>query len=190
MTLRADSFSSTSEVKAFTRHLLNSNSTGYTTFNSTTRPSLTEVEKFIDRVSGVLNVALWTGGFNPSSIRSNSTARLPCDDLVTAKAVAYVELTQRGEGFGNEEQNRYGAFMGLSAKTANAFVDQNALGWKRMGVTVANAASEGLAFTALDAQDQRSDPDDTSLEQPLFSRKQFDSHGAPGSLAGEGDDQN
>ena len=90
--------------------------------------------------------------------------------------MALVELTQRGEGFGNEENNRYGAFRGLT-KPANEMVEGNSLGWKRMGVAVANAASEGLKFTALDAQAERADPDDSSLEQPLFSRRQFDSHG-------------
>jgi hypothetical protein len=53
MAIRGDSYSSTGEVKAFTRHLLN----GQSNFNSTTRPTVTELEKFIDRASGVLNLA-------------------------------------------------------------------------------------------------------------------------------------
>jgi len=63
MAIRADSFSSTSEVKAFTRHLLD----GQSAFNSTTRPTATELEKFIDRASGVLNVAIARAGFTPST---------------------------------------------------------------------------------------------------------------------------
>src|SRR3990167_4310940 len=142
MSIRSDSYSSTSEVKTFVRHLLNSNSTGYTTFNSTTRPTLAEVEKFIDRVSGVLNGAIWRAGFSPTNIQANSTAKLICDDFVTMQSVAQIELTQRGEGFGSEENNRFGAFRGL------------------------------------DVQADRTDPDDSSLEQPAFKRRQFDNRGA------------
>ena len=45
MTLRLDSYASVAEVTAFTRHLLD----GQSAFNSTTRPTVTELEKFIDR---------------------------------------------------------------------------------------------------------------------------------------------
>lgn len=171
MTIRADSFSSTSEVKAFTRHLINV--AGATTFNSTTRPTLTEVEKFIDRASGVLNSALWKGGLAPASIKANSTATLACDDWVTDRVVAYAELTQRGEGFTSQEGNRYGAFIGLH-KEADDFVKAMSLGFKNMGVSVAVQSGRGLAFTGLTAQSQRTDPDDTTLEQPLFTRRGFD----------------
>jgi hypothetical protein len=54
MTLRADSYSSVNEVLAFTRYHLD----GQNAFNSTTQPTVTEVEKFVDRASGLLNVAL------------------------------------------------------------------------------------------------------------------------------------
>src|SRR5512145_2945202 len=106
MAIRADSYSSTSEVKAFTRHLLD----GQSAFNSTTRPTGTELEKFIDRASGVLNLALGGGGFAPSSVIANSTAKLACDDWVTSRAAEYVELTQRGTGYSDAEGSRTAAF--------------------------------------------------------------------------------
>lgn len=172
MAIRADSFSSTSEVKAFTRHLINV--AGATTFNSTTRPTLTEVERFIDRASGVLNSALWKGGFNPSRVKANTTATLSCDDWVTYRTVAYAELTQRGEGFSQNEGSRSGAFIGLLYKEADEFVKSVSLGFKNMGVTVAVPASRGLIFTGLSAQAERSDPSDAALEQPIFTRRGFD----------------
>ena len=54
MTLRGDSYGTSDEVLAFTKHLLS----GEETFNAATRPTDTEVDKFIDRASGILNVAL------------------------------------------------------------------------------------------------------------------------------------
>lgn len=169
MALRADSYSSTGEVKAFTRHLL----AGQTNFNSTTRPTLTDLEKFIDRVSGVLNIALSQAGFRPEDFRANSTAKLMGDDWVTTQAVKYTELTQRGTGYSEQDGSRIGAFNGLY-KAAENFIDANKLGITRIGVTQTFKLSDGLQFTALAAPDLRSDPQDSSLQQPAFTRNQFD----------------
>ena len=168
MTIRADSFSSVDEVKGYTRHLLD----GQSTFNSTTRPTVTEIEKFIDRASGVLNVAIASRGFRPSSVYANSTAKLACDDWVTQKAVKYTELTQRGTGYSAEEGSRTAAFS--MEKSAADFVSANALGFIYLGISQTYKASAGLIFTGLDIQSDRDDPDDTSREQPLFVRKDFD----------------
>jgi hypothetical protein len=170
MAIRGDSYSSTSEVKAFTRHLLN----GQTAFNSTTRPTSTELEKFIDRASGVLNLALAAGGFTPSVVYVNSTTKLACDDWTTARAAEYAELTHRGVGYSDAEGSRTAGFRNLH-KSANEFVAANSLGFVRLGVTQAYKMSDGLAFTGLDAQSERVDPDNSSLEQPKFTRGQFDS---------------
>ena len=169
MALRGDSYSSTSEVKAFTRHLLD----GETGFNSTTIPTGTELEKFIDRASAMLNVAVRKVGIAPSAIRANSTATLTCDDWVTARAAEYVELTQRGTGYSDEEGSRTSVLSGLH-KAADSFAESMAFGWKREGVTVADDGSQGLVFTALDKRSERDDPDSTTLEQPKFRRAQFD----------------
>lgn len=160
-------YSSAAEVTAFTRHLLG----GQSAFNSTTRPTGTELTKFLDRAGAALNVALEGKGI--STPITNTTAKLLCDDWVTMQAAMYVEMTQRGMGFGSEEGTRISYFKGLYTR-ANEFAKENALGFSRMGVTVQNKVSEGLQFTGLTAQDDRADPDDETLEQPLFRRHQFD----------------
>lgn len=167
MTLRADSYGSTSEVKANTRHLLD----GQSTFNTTTRPTLTELEKFIDRASGILNVAL--RGVGLSVPITNSTAKLSCDDWVVNHATAHVEMTQRGAGFSEDQNTRAGSFMALN-ESAQEFAAMMAIGFRRLGVTVSDKVSDGLQFTGLDARDQRSDPDDSTLRQPRFERGKFD----------------
>ena len=169
MTIRADSYSSTSQVKAFTRHLLD----GQTSFNSTTRPTGTELEEFIDSASGVLNVSLAQRGFMPSAVKSNSTASLMCGDWVRMQCVKYVELTQRGTGYSDAEGSRIGAFNGLY-KSADDFVERNKLGIQRLGVTQAYKLSDGLQFTGLDAPVNRTDRTDESLAQPMFTRNQFE----------------
>ena len=167
MSIRADSYGSVAEVVAYTRHLLDNG----TNFDDSTRPNLVEVERLIDRASGLLNVALNVEGLTTPV--TNSTAKLACADWVVNQAAAYVELTQRGAGYDGTENNRPGSFLNLN-KSAQEFAKANALGFKRLGVVVSHAMSEGLQFTGLDAQDERSDPDDTTLEQPKFSRGLFD----------------
>ena len=169
MAIRADSYSSTSEVKAFTRHLLD----GQSTWNSTSRPTLTDMEKFIDRASGVLNSALASAGLPPANVRANTTAKLSADDWVTARASEYAELSRRGAGYSDGEGSRTAAFRNLY-KSAEEFVAANSLGFIRLGVTQTTKLSSGLVFTAQDAQADRPDRSDTSLEQPFAERKQWD----------------
>lgn len=160
-------YSSTGEVTAFTRHLLD----GQSAFNSTTRPNSTELSRFLVRASGVLDVAIAGAGFTVPI--TNSTAKLACDDWTTARATEYVELTQRGVGYSGEEGSRVLSFRNM-AKSAMEFIKENKLGFVYLGVPVAHSASSGLSFTGLDAHSERDDPSDSTLEQPLFTRRQFD----------------
>lgn len=169
MAIRADSYSSTSEVKAVVRYLLD----GQPGFNSTTIPTGGELEKFIDRASGVLNLALASVGFNASDLRANSTAKLSLDDWVTAQSATWAEVTQRGMGSSNGEGNRVFTFQGLT-KRAMQFAQENELGFKRLGVHVASPDHQGLAFTGLTKSGLRTDPSNTGLEQPFARRNQFD----------------
>lgn len=176
MPIRSDSYSDSTSVLAFTKHLLN----GQSAFNSTTRPTMTEVIKFIDRASGVLNIALSSAGFAPAAIIANSTAKLACDEFVTEQAVVYVELTQRGVGYSDQQGSRTASFKGLSiqkpimATAAQDFVGINKLGFQRLGVTQQHPLAEGLQFTAIGDQADRPDITDSTLEQPFFKRRQFD----------------
>lgn len=167
MAIRGDSYGSVDEVTAFTRHLLS----GQNAFNSTTRPSLIEVERFIDRASGVMNAALAGAGFSVPV--TNSTAKLSIADWVVERAAEHVEITQRGVGYTDAEGNRRSAFRNLH-KSAGEFVKSNALALKRLGVAVGHRRSEGLAYTGMDAQADRMDPDDATKEQPKFRRGLFD----------------
>lgn len=169
MAIRSDSYSSTGEVKAFTRHLLD----GQVGFNTSTRPRATELEKFIDKASGVLNLAIAAAGFAPSAVYANSTAKLACDDWVSNYAVRYVELTQRGTGYSEQDGSRSAAFK--MGKDANEFVDANSVGFISIGISQSSStASDGLQFTGMTVRTQRADPDDTTKEQPFARRGLFD----------------
>ena len=163
-------YSSEAEVTAFTRHLLD----GAVAFNSTTRPTSTEVGTFLTRVCGVLDVALAAAGLAVPI--TQTTAKLACDDWVTAHTAEYIELTQRGVGYSDGEGTRTAAFRNLQ-KSAMDFAKENRAGFINLGVTTisGSALSDGLSFTGLDAVSDRADPDDAALAQPKFTRSLFDS---------------
>jgi hypothetical protein len=171
MAIRGDSYSSVDEVVAYTKHLLS----GSPTFDSSTRPTKVEVEKFIDRASGILNGVILGAGFAPATITANSTAKLALDDWTTNRAAMYAELTGRGAGWSESELTRTGTFKSL-ADDAAEYIEMLAPGWKMAGLTVADPSHQGLTFTALDKHSERDDPDSTSLEQPKIRRGMFD-HG-------------
>lgn len=164
MAIRSDSFASVDEVLSFTRHLLD----GHTTFGVDTRPTLTEIEKFIDRASALLNVAIAKAGFTPSSIYGNAVAKLACDDWVTQQAVKYVLYTQRNTGIFSDKDEVF--TMG----NATEFINDLLLGFSNLGIGQSNPSAEGLIFTGMTEQSQRNDPSDTTKEQPLFTRRKFD----------------
>ena len=169
MAIRSDSYGSVADVTAYTRHLLD----GQSAFNSTTRPTVTEVEGFIDRASGVLNNCILGAGFSPSDISSNSTAVLALDEWVVTRAARMVELTQRGTGYDGSEGSRLAGFDSMIDEACE-YVSKMTAGWKEQGITVSKPTSEGLEFTGLDEHDQRADPDDSTREQPKFRRGKFD----------------
>ena len=171
MTIRSDSYSSTAEVTAVTRHLLD----GESGFNSITRPTITELEKFIDRSSGVLNMAFLGAGFTPADIIANSTAKLSGDEWVTVHAAQWAEITQRGAGWSDEQNQRLG--QQAMMKDAAEYVAMVMPGLKEAGITTGKPSYQGLTFTGLTAQKDRVDPDDTSITQPSFTREQWDNNG-------------
>lgn len=168
MAIRADSYGTVDEVAAIARSLLR----GRSTFNATTTPTVTEVEKFIDRASAKLNVALQNKGL--SIPISNSTAKLDCDDWVVVKAAQFAELTLRGSGQRQPDgTSRFDFLAGLAGDAAE-FVEEQRLGWIRLGVGVGAPLSQGVQNTAETIQKDRVDPDNKSLEQPKFKRGQWD----------------
>ena len=167
MALSANSYSSVASVLAMTRHFLD----GADTFDAETRPNLTEVEGFIDEVSADLNDAIAACGF---SVPITATGpALACALWVRTKAAAMVELTARSTGFDGSEDSRYQSLWDLLGKDPFDWVGKRKKAWADQGVSVATDASDALTFTALKNHDNRTDPDLTTREQPMFRRRMF-----------------
>jgi hypothetical protein len=159
-------YSSVDEVAPYCRMFLE----GSISFGSESNPTRDEVDTVLDRLCGVLDLALQREGIAVPI--TNSTAKYACDDWVTRYAVMEVKRMAPGYGFNDENQNTMTSYKGLM-DSAMQFAKDNRLGFIDLGVTQTRNLSDGLAFTGQDAQSDRSDPDDTSLEQPMFTRGQW-----------------
>lgn len=151
MALRPDSYGSVDGVMALTRHLLD----GAARFSSLTRPTLAEVEGFLNRWSAMLNVALINR--EVAVPVSDAVVRLTCDQWVIRQAAAEVELTQRGVGFSEAEDSRASA---LRPESLDRFAESVASALRQLGAITTGRASSGLSYTG------------TSVA--LFKRGQFD----------------
>ena len=178
MALRADSYSSTGEVAAFCVDILGAQPA----FNTSTRPTLSQVERIIDRVSATLNVAL--NGAGLTTPISNTTARLDCDEWVTVQAAQKVKATRSGAGATDAQNSN-----AVTQVSAAAFAAEKRRGFVRLGVGVTTSLSAGLAFTGQDAKANRLDPSDPSLRQPAFLHGLFDDGEAVNYTDNIGDDE-
>lgn len=160
-------YATSAGVTAFTRHLLD----GEPEFNEYTRPTGDELTAFVDQINASLDGALAKYGF--STPLSNSTAILLCREWANRQGAKLVELTQRGAGFSEEENERVSALNGMY-DNACTFIYENALGLKRLGADVDHPDSEGVQYTALDTRVNRADVTNTGREQSKFYRGQWD----------------
>ena len=154
-------YSSMAEVMPYCRMYLN----GEVTFNGDTVPTDVEVEAVIGRMCGVLNMALQREGV--AIPITNTTAKLTCDDWVTRFSVNKIKRMSPGVGYSDENQDTMGSYKGL-IDSAMQFAKDNQLAFIDLGISQTHKASDGLAFTGQDVQSDRSDRDDSSLEQPIF----------------------
>ena len=157
-------YSSTAEVKTFTKHLLN----GMPNFNDSTNPTSDEVTTFLSYADAALNTALKVFGFATPITDTTADSKTLCDRWATIQVAALCELVQGGRGFSDDQGERFD-FADLD-KNALEFVEQYMAAFERDGVTRSYSSSDSFNFTGIDAPSERDDPDDSSLAQPKFKR--------------------
>lgn len=167
MGLDDNAYGSVAEVAALSRLYLQ----GESTFNTTTWPQASEVENWLNYASGKLNLALATAGFTIPITQAD--AKRACEGWVVEQVASMVEYSQPTAVHGRRNNQRAN-FMARLYETAVKFVKANQTGFQTLGVSVTKNDASALSFTGATAQKDRSDPDNTSLEQPKFKRGQFD----------------
>jgi hypothetical protein len=160
MAIGANSYGSVAEVEALTGRYTNAGS-----YDGTTRPTLTQVEKFIDRVSALLNMLLAEQGYEIPV--SQADAKLVCDEFAVEQAVQLCHGANGAGPFapGSEELRGRTAFRIISQE-ASVFVGEHAAGLGLLGATRTRALTFGLEATLTDT-----DGDD--LEK-MFSREDWE----------------
>jgi hypothetical protein len=119
--LDANTYGTVVGVAAYTRRLANSNST----FDTTTRPTLVEVEAFLDQCSDVLNGWLARAGYVIPVTHADAARVLA--RYANLGAAGHVELSQRPGGYDAEDENRReNKFLDMFM-LAEAYIESGAL---------------------------------------------------------------
>jgi hypothetical protein len=156
----ASSYGSVAEVAALVGRYTEMGS-----FSSSTRPTTLQVEKFIDRISAVVNVLLAEQGFViPVSAAS---PKLAVDEFVVAQVVQLAHGANGAGPFapGAEELRDGRTPFQIILKDAAAFFDKHADGLEALGATRSLTHTNGLACRTVD--------DSGEDIHPIFQRKQF-----------------
>jgi hypothetical protein len=119
MALNANSYGSVAGVAALVRHIAG------TGFTASSKPTLAEVEAFLDQRSAILNAWLAQAGYTVPV--TNAQAALVLTHYANAGAACDVELTQRTAGYSADDQNRRENKFCAEFMAASAFIVSGAL---------------------------------------------------------------
>jgi hypothetical protein len=152
MAIGAHSYGSVAEVAALTPRYTNAGS-----YDATSQPTLTQVEKLIDRVSASVNVILAQMGFAVPVTQAD--VKLMLDDFVVEQVV---QLCHSAHGAGpfapSSEQLRVRSAFRVITDEARAFIEASATGIENLGATRTYGGVYGLAATLVDDDDETLQP--------------------------------
>lgn len=163
MTVGANSYGSALGVAAFVPRYA-SGSGDSATFTTSTKPTLTQVEGWIDSVSGLCNAMLAEAGFTIPVTDSDVVGSLA---LFVNEEVASLAEGVNGSGrFGPTSKvlGKRGRFA-LMLDDVKLFIEANKAGFERLGAARSYSATAGLAFRDTDERG--------NATSPIFQRAAF-----------------
>jgi hypothetical protein len=173
MTIDANSYGSVDGVAALTKRFTNNGS-----FDTTTTPTLTHVEGFIDAVSATLNMALAGEGF--AIPVSQATAKAALDSVVVEAASDLVQAANSTGRFFTEKALERGVSPLRAVRRELAeWVESQINGFSALGVSRNTGTTSGIL--------SRESDEDSNEVSPLFTRKGFGQ--TNGSLGVSSDDE-
>jgi len=157
MAIGANSYGSVAEVETLTQQY-----TAHGVYTAATRPTLTQVEKFIDRVSGMVNLVLAREGFAVPV--SQADAKLALDELATEQAAFLChEANRAGPYAPGSETLRGGSPFEVIRREIEGGIGKNGAGLAALGATRSRALTYGLQC--------RTETDDGETIEPVFQRE-------------------
>ncbi len=157
MAVGAKSYSAAADVAALTGKFTASGA-----FTASTNPTLTTVEKWIDRVSGILNVLLAEQGFVIPVTQAD--VKLVLEQYVVTQVADLVNYANSAGRFFQDKNLKTGPWQAIQ-KEAAEFIAEHAEGLQKLGASRTTGGLDGLDFRE---SDDAGDP-----IEPMFSRKQF-----------------
>jgi hypothetical protein len=159
MTIGAHSYGTAAGVGALTPIYTN----GSGTFDTTTQPTLTQLEGMIDQVSAMMNAVLAASGFAIPVTQAD--IKLMLDMFVNQEAASIVEGINGSGRFGPSDKSGGKSRFELISADVNSFIQTMAAGFERMGATRTYSALEGIAY--------RDSDDNGNQINPIFQRGAF-----------------
>lgn len=146
MALNANSYGSAAGVASFTPRYSN----GAGTFDEGTKPTLADVEAWIDQVSGILNTILSDERFNVPVTQADAVSMLAL--FVNQEVAALVEGSHNAGRFGPTAKNPRAGRFDLIFADVETFVKRMAGGLAAMGATRGTAQTNvgSVALTRAD----------------------------------------
>lgn len=159
MTIGANSYGSTAGVAAYTSAYTNSGA-----YDATTQPTLTQVEGWIDEVSGIANTALKSLGFAIPVTQAD--AKLALQGVVNQQVADLCHAAHSsGRFFSERALNSRLSSMGMIRNELVDFVQMNAAGWEALGAGRASSEKDEIGFRDTDNRGNKT--------FPLFQRDAF-----------------
>src|SRR5574341_553003 len=159
MAIGANSYGSTAGVSGLVPNFPTGGS-----FTAGTRPTLTQVEGWIDSISGILNSMLAEAGF--AVPMSDDDVKDALDFFVNQEVASICEGVNGSGRFGPtcKQVGRQGRFA-IMLEDVKALVDGNKAGFERLGAERAYDTTSSIAFRDTDESGE--------AVAPLFERKAF-----------------
>jgi hypothetical protein len=157
MAVGANSYGAGTDVAALTKRFTNAGS-----YDTTTTPTLAQVEGWIDQISAILNVLLAEQGFAIPA--TDADVVLMLKGFVVSQVADLCNYANSAGRFFSERGLKTGPWAAIQ-KDAADFIEQHASGIEALGATRTTDGLGALAFRETD--------DAGDAIEPLFARKQF-----------------
>ena len=157
MAVSARSYGAATDVAAFTRRFTTAGS-----YDTTTTPTLAQVEGWIDQVSATLNILLAEQGFAVPLTQADCVLMLK--NFVATQVADLCNYANSAGRFFSEKGLKTGPWAAIQ-KDAADFIAAHSEGIEKLGGTRTTPGMDALAFRDMD--------DGGNEIKPMFSRKQF-----------------
>ena len=160
MSTGANSYGAATDVAALTPRF-----TATGSYSTGTKPTLAQVEGWIDQVSAVLNILLAEERFSIPVTQSDCVLALK--NFVATEVADLCNYANSAGRFFQNQQFQTGPWQAIQ-KEAAEFIGKHAAGFENLGATRTSTGVVGLAANLTD--------NSGNAITPMFSRKQFGTH--------------